>query len=305
VAGPDRLSLVLGDYPHVAGLTEAFADRDDVRLERVEAPSLQDAFKRMCREVCYDVCEMSITGYLLARRYGLPFTALPVFTARGFPQSHASIVVRSGADIATPRDLEGKRVGARSYSGTASLWVRGVLQDEYRVEIDRVIWVSAEEDHVLQYTSDLPGNVALEPGCDLASMLEAGDLDAAIGIPAGKDGRFTPLIRDARSAAKDFYRLTGIYQINHTVVVRDDVLERHPELPQRLLDAFVGAKQRWLSTTPDLPLAEELGLPEGDLFPYGLEANAPSIDALLRYAKAQKLITDDVTADTLFPLQVE
>jgi 4,5-dihydroxyphthalate decarboxylase len=88
-------------------------------------------------------------------------------------------------------------------------------------------------------------------------------------------------------------------------VVRDDVLARHPELLQRLLDAFVGAKQRWLSTTSDLPLVDELGLPDGDPFPYGLEANAPSIDALLRYGKAQKLITDDVTADTLFPLQVE
>ena len=144
---PLRLSLVLGSYPHVAGLEAP----DGCCLRAEAVASLQDAFKRMCREVCFDVCEMSITGYLLAKRYGVPFTALPVFPVRGFPQSHASMVVNRDAGIATPRDLEGKRVGARAYTGTASLWVRGMLQDEYGVDLDRVTWVSAEEEHVPRY----------------------------------------------------------------------------------------------------------------------------------------------------------
>jgi 4,5-dihydroxyphthalate decarboxylase len=285
VAEPLRLSLVLGNYPHVAGLEAP----EGVVFEPVAVPSLQDAFKRMCREVCFDVCEMSITGYLLARRYGVPFTALPVFPVRGFPQSHASLVVNRDAGISTPRDLEGKRVGARAYTGTASLWVRGMLQDEYGVDLDRVTWVSAEEEHVPRYQVDAPANVSYELGCDLAAMLASGDLAGGIGVSAAGQEQLVPLIPDARSAAASFYRRTGVLQINHVIVVRDEVLAAHEGLGPALYDAFEAAKQRWLASSPDVPLAGELGLPGRDPVPYGLEANAASIAALLRYAQAQHI----------------
>jgi 4,5-dihydroxyphthalate decarboxylase len=280
---------VLGDYPHVTGIADGTIPVAGVSFEAAQVSSLQDAFKRMCREVCFDVCEMSITGYLLARRYGVPFTALPVFPVRGFPQSHASLVVKRGSGIETPRDLEGRRVGARAYTGTASLWVRGMLRDEYGVDLDSVTWVSAEAEHVPQYQQDAPANVVYELGCDIEAMLSAGTLDAAIGVRPTEN--LIPLIPNARSEAAAFHGRTGIYQINHTVVVRDDVLRRHPNLAKELYEAFAEAKQRWLNAAPVSSLAQELDLPNADPFPYGLTDNAASIDALLRYAHDQHLTT--------------
>lgn len=297
-----RLSLVLGPYPHVAGIADGSVAVDGVSFEPAATPSLQDAFKRMCREVCFDVCEMSITGYLLALRYGLPFTALPVFPVRGFPQSHASIVVRRDAGIETPPDLHGERIGARAYTGTASLWVRGVLRDEYGVDLDKVTWVSMEDEHVPQYQHDAPANASYELGGDLAALLASGDLAGAIGVAASDD--LAPLIPDARAAAGDFYKRTGVLQINHTIVIRNALLEAQPRLARDLYRAFVEAKQRWLATGPQLPLVDELGLPDGDPFPYGSQQNEASIDALLRYAHEQGLITRRLAPDEAFPLAV-
>ena len=298
----EPLSLVLGAYPQVAGIADGSIAVDGVSLEAVATPSLQDAFKRMCREVCFDVCEMSITGYLLARRYDLPFTALPVFPVRGFPQSHAAIVVNRDAGGRTPHDLEGKRVGARAYTGTASLWVRGVLRDEYGVDLDKVTWVSAEDEHVPQFRDDAPPNVSYEIGDDIEAMVVAGELAAAIGVDASKSEKLQPLIPDARATAAGFVRRSGIYQINHTVVVRDEVLARHPGLAQALFDAFVEAKTRWLATAAPLQLAHDLDLADGDPFPYGVSANQPSIDALLRYAETQHLMPSRIEPEALFPL---
>jgi 4,5-dihydroxyphthalate decarboxylase len=302
VADSARLSLVLGPYPHVAGVADGSIPVEGIAFEPFAVPSLQDAFKRMCREVCFDVCEMSITGYLLARRYGLPFTTLPVFPARGFPQSHASLVVKRGSGVTSPRDLEGRRVGARAYTGTASLWVRGVLREQYGVDLDKVTWVSAEAEHVPQYQDDAPPNVSYELGCDLPSMLASGDLAAAIGVPANDD--LVQFIPDARREAGGFFKRTGIYQINHTVVMRDDVLAAHPGLADALYAAFVEAKQRWLATAERSAVAEELDLPSGDPFPYGLAANAASIEALLRYAHEQQLTNRLLTVEEAFPLSL-
>jgi 4,5-dihydroxyphthalate decarboxylase len=302
VPGPQRLSLVLGSYPHVAGVADGSIAVDGVSFEPVAVLSLQDAFKRMCREVCFDVCEMSITGYLLALRYGLPFTALPVFPVRGFPQAHAAIVVRRDAGIDSPRQLEGKRIGARAYTGTASLWVRGMLQDEHGVDLDKVTWVSIEDEHVPQYQHDAPANVSYELGGDLSALLASGDLAGAIGVGASEGVAL--LIPDARRAAATAYSRTGVLQINHTIVIRNAVLEQRPVLARELYEAFVAAKQRWLAAGPELPLVDELGLPDRDPLPYGLEANAASIDALLRHAHAQGLTTRRLTAEEAFPLAV-
>jgi len=299
---PEPLSLVLGSYPHVAGIADGSIHVDGVSFQPLATPSLQDAFKRMCREVCFDVCEMSITGYLLARRYGLPFTALPVFPVRGFPQSHAAIVVNRDAGVRTPRDLEGKRLGARAYTGTASLWVRGVLQDEYAVDLDKVTWVSAEDEHVPQFRNDAPPNVSYEIGADVEAMVVAGELAAAIGVDASKSEKLQPLIPDASATATGFVRRTGIYQINHTVVIRDEVLAGQPGLAQALFDAFMEAKRRWLATAAPPQLADDLDLADGDPFPYSVRANQASIDALLRYAKTQPLIPSRIEPEALFPL---
>jgi 4,5-dihydroxyphthalate decarboxylase len=301
VPEPLRLRLALGRYPHTAALLDGAIAPEGIVFDDAGITSTADAFKRMCREVCYDVSEMSITGYLLARVYGTPFTALPVFPARGFPQSHVAIVCRKDAGISTPRDLEGRSVGARAYTGTASLWVRGVLQDEYGVDISKVTWLSAEEEHVLAYQNDAPANVTYDLEADITAELRSGRLAAAIGIP-NREGEFRPLLPNAREAARDYYARTGVFQINHCIVIRDALLQEHPWLARSLYDAFVQAKDAWLATNPDVPVATELSLPNNDPFPYGLTANAASIDALLRFAHAQRITPTLLTARDVFPL---
>lgn len=298
MAASKRLSLVLGGYPHVAGIADGSVPTPGVEFEPVQVANLQDAFKRMCREVCFDVCEMSITGYLLALRYGLPFTALPVFPVRGFPQSHAAISVRRDSGITTPRQLEGRKVGARAYTGTASLWVRGALQDDYGVDVSKVTWISVEDEHVPKFGEDAPSNVTYQVGRDLAAMISSGEIDAAIGVGADED--LVSLIHNARQAAAAFSRRTGVLQINHTVVVRNEVLAENPQLARDLYRAFVQAKQRWLATKPETPLVSELALADYDPLPYGVDANRASLEALFRYGYEQGLTTSLLNAGEAF-----
>ena len=115
-----------------------------------EEPVLVHGFRRMVRELAYDVCEMALTTYLTAREHGVRFTALPVFLVRGF--HHGAILVNTKAGIRSPKDLEGKRVGVnRGYTVTTGLWARGVLQEEHGVDLSKITWVLSGDEHVAEY----------------------------------------------------------------------------------------------------------------------------------------------------------
>src|ERR687893_2467280 len=141
-----------------------------------EVPVLTTAFRRMVRELEYDVCEMALTTYLVAKEHGVAFTALPVFLVRGL--HHGSIQVAAGSGIRHPKDLEGKRVGVdRGYTVTTGVWARGVLQDEHGVDLSKITWVLSGDEHVAEYRP--PANVVpIEPGKKMADMLTSGELVA-------------------------------------------------------------------------------------------------------------------------------
>src|SRR4051812_3884472 len=165
----------------------------------------------MVRGLEYDVCELAITTYLCAKEHGKRFTALPIFLVRGF--HHGAIVARAAGD---PKELEGQRVGVnRGYTVTTGVWARGILADEYGVDLDKVTWVLSGDEHVAEYGP--PANVVpLEPGKDLGEMVARGELAAAIGVE--REG-LVPLIPDAQAAGFDALRRRGHYPINHLVVV--------------------------------------------------------------------------------------
>ena len=298
------LTAAIGTYPHTEALKSGAITPEGAALDHVEVSPISDAFKRMCRGLEFDISEMSITGYLLARRYGVPITALPVFPVRAFPSSHASIAVNVDSGVEEPRDLRGKRVGARAYTGAASFWCRGVLAEEHGLEIDRVTWVSADEEHVAEYQKDAPENAVYEFGADLEKLLESGELAAGIGLRS-TGSKVRPLIPNARAAAADYVRRTGVYQINHTIVVRDALLLEHPWLAGALYNAFGAAKSASLPGHPGAGLAEELGLPGGDAVPYGLAANRASLEALVRFARAQHILDRAYSIEELFPFDAE
>lgn len=298
-----KLRTAIGRYGQTAALRDGRIIPDAVTLDHVEIEPIGNAFPVMCRDLAFDVSEMSITAYLTARVYGKGFTALPVFPLRVFPQPHAALAVANGSGVTHPKELEGKAVVERAYARTVGLWVRGLLMHEYGVDINTITWVGVEQEHVLEYAPNAPSNVRPRIGASMAELMLAGEV--AAGIAAGAREGIAPLIPDARHAAIDYYRRTGIYQINHTVVVKDTLLQEHPWLGRSLYQAFAFAKQAWLDGGPDTSPAGELGLPGNDPLPYGIDANRASLEALVRFAHEQRITPRRYSVEELFPLAVE
>ena len=279
-----------------------------VTLEFEEVPVLVHAFRRMVRELAYDVCEMALTTYLCAKEHGKRFTALPIFLVRRL--HHGAIVhnVRSG--ITGPKDLEGRRVGVnRGYTVTGGVWARSILHDEHGVDLSRVAWVISGDEHVAEYRP--PANVVpMEPGNDLAEMVASGDLPAAVNIDVDH-ADVAPLIPHATEAGFEALRLRGFYPINHLVVVSDDLLDAHPKLAVRIFDAFAEAKNLYVErlrndaidapTPADAVHKRVMEITGRDPLPYGIEPNRPVLEALIRHAVSQNILERPVAVETLFP----
>src|SRR5665213_2952444 len=144
-----ELSTALGNYGHVAPLRDGTVKPEGFELSFVtlDGPII-GAFRRMVRNLEFDVCELAITTYLSAKEYKKPFTAIPIFPARAFP--HRALVVNRAAGVSDAKDLEGKRVGVRAYTVTTGVWARAILADTYGVDLDKVTWVIADEELVAE-----------------------------------------------------------------------------------------------------------------------------------------------------------
>src|SRR5262245_24506132 len=276
----------------------------DLAFEEVDP--LIAAFRRMVRGLEYDVCELAITTYACAREHGKPFTALPVFLMRGF---HHGAILRNVNVVDEPKDLEGKRVGVnRGYRVTTGVWARGVLADEHGVDLDRVTWVLSGDEHVEEYRP--PDNVVpLDPGRDLAELLVAGELAAAIGVDVD-DPAVAALIPDAERAGFEALTSRGHYPINHLVVVKDELLAGQPELAASLFEAFAEAKRLYVEqlrsgaieapTADDLRNARVLELTGSDPLPYGVEPNRAVLEELIGHAVSQRILRGRPPLESLF-----
>jgi 4,5-dihydroxyphthalate decarboxylase len=279
-----------------------------VVFEFEEVPVLIHAFRRMVRELAYDVSEMAITTYLCAKAHGKRFTALPVFLVRGF--HHGAVVYNTRSGIREPRDLEGRRVGVnRGYTVTTGVWARSILQDEYGVDLDRVTWVLSGDEHVAEYRP--PANVVpVEPGKDLAEMVARGELAAAINLDVDHPD-VAPLIPDATEAGFEALRRRGFYPINHLVVVKDELLDAYPDLAVRIFGAFAEAKQVYVErlrsdavaapTPTDLMYQRVMRITDRDPLPYGIEPNRAVLETLIRHAVSQRILERPVAVESIFP----
>jgi 4,5-dihydroxyphthalate decarboxylase len=272
----------------------------------VEVPVLIDAFRRMVRGLEFDICEMAITTYVCARAHGKQFTALPVFLVRAF--HHGAILYNTKIGIRTPKDLEGRKVGVnRGYTVTTGLWARSILADEHGVDLGKITWVLSGDEHVAEYRP--PANVVpIAPGKKIVDMLASGELAAAIGIEVDSPD-VKPLIPDAQEAGLAALRGRGHYPINHTVVVKDDLLAAHPELAVDIFNAFTEAKRLYVERlkagaiekpTEIDRLHQRVMAITGDPLPYGIAPNRVVLDELIRHSLSQGIITRPVTVDGLF-----
>jgi hypothetical protein len=272
-----------------------------------EIPVLVHAFRRMVRGLEFDVTEMALTTYLVAKQHGVRFTAVPVFLVRGF--HHGAIQVLSGSDVREPKDLQGRQVGVnRGYTVTTGVWARGILATEYGVDLDTVTWVLSGDEHVAAYIP--PANVvSVDPGRSLEEMLRAGDLVAVIGADLDAPD-IAPLIPAAADAGLQALHRRGFYPINHLVVVKDEVLDAHPDLAAGIFDAFARAKQVYVDklregaieapTKADRMYRRVLELTGDDPLPYGIEPNRAILTELMAHAVSQRILDRPMALDALF-----
>src|SRR5262245_4025782 len=292
-----RLKIAIATYGHTKDIKGGAAAIAGVEPDFVEVSPIIGAFRRMVRDVEFDVCEMAPTTYMIARALGAPFIALPIFLMRRF--HHGGFVVRPDAGINAPKDLEGRKVGVRAYSVTTGVWTRGIFVNEYGLDSSKVTWVVDDEEHVTSLK--LPPNVVHAPdGKSLAGMMAAGELQAAFSGPAGI-GRAGPptgaweqraqagavtypeLIANAPEVEARWFRRTGIYPIHGLVVIKTAVLAQHPFVARSLFDAFVKAKDAYVARlkagegdSADDVKYRKLTTLMSDPLPYGMTAKLPA-----------------------------
>ena len=272
-----------------------------------EVPVLIDAFRRMVRAQEFDICEMALTTYICARAHGKRFTALPIFLVRAF--HHGAISYNTKAGIGSPKDLEGRKIGVnRGYTVTTGVWARSVLQQEHGVDLSKINWVLSGDEHVAEYRA--PANVVpIEKGKKMGDMLASGELAAAIGIEVDHPD-VKALIPNALDAGLEALRQRGHYPINHTVVVRDDLLDSHPDLAADVFNAFAESKRLYVErlksgriekpTQIDQIHRRVMDITGGDPLPYGIEPNRRVLEDLIQHVLTQGIITRPVTVEELF-----
>jgi 4,5-dihydroxyphthalate decarboxylase len=274
------MKALLGDYPATAAWKEGRVRSGRLLMEFADIRPPSAGFKRVVRDLEFDVAELAITTFLMARAAGKPLRLLPAVVVGRL--QHSFLVRSSGHGALGPRDLRGKRVGVRSYSVTTGMWIRGILLEEYGIEPEEIRWITFEEAHVAEFRD--PPNVERAPaGKDLVGMLLAGEIDAAIvgdGRPA--DPRIVPVIPDAAAAAEAWRRRTGAIQINHMVVVKDSVARADADEVLRLLASSI----------------EAAGSPE--MNPCGVEANRRNLEVAVDYVARQRLIPRRYRVEELF-----
>lgn len=314
------LSIAIATYGQTAALKLGQVPIAGVMPEFIEVKPIVAAYRRMVRDLEFDVCEMSAATYMIAREAGSPFKALPVFTYRRF--HHSGFVYRDDSGIHAPKDLEGKKAGVRAWSVTTGIWTRGILQNEYGVDISRITWVVDDEEHVRSLR--LPPNVTHAPaGHSLVDMMAAGELQAAFTDNAGigragppQDGwtvssqrapNYVELFPDAPRLEAEWFRRTGIYPVHGLIVVKDELLDQHPWLAKALFDAFVESKERYraqlkagAAVSDKDDFYRQMSAIVGDPLPYGIKANRPTIDALITYCHQQGLLGKRYSAEAMF-----
>jgi 4,5-dihydroxyphthalate decarboxylase len=308
-----RLKIAIGTYGHTAAIKDGSVPINGVDADMIEVKPIIQAFRRMVRDLEFDICEMAPTTYMIARALGAPYIALPIFIMRRF--HHGGFVVRPDANIREPKDLEGKKVGVRAYSVTTGVWTRGIFVNEYGLVSSKVTWVVDDEEHVTSLK--LPPNVIHAPdGKSLQSMMAAGEIQAGFTGPAGVGragppignwdmaaptgaaaGSYPELLANVDQVEADWFRRTGILPIHGLIVVKDEHISRYPWLARSLMNTFVTAKAPYLDSlklgrddSPEDKRYRGFFALMSDPLPYGMAANRPSIEALVTYALQQELI---------------
>jgi len=309
-----HLTLAAGDYESIRALKEGVVKPDGIELTVLTDMTSDIRHWRMLRNREFDVAELSMSNYLMAKYAGLPFTAIPVFLHRRF--RHGFIFLNAGKGITKPPDLIGKKVGLRNFQATANLWIRGILEHEHGLPHRSIEWFKQDEEEV-DWTP--PADLKIQriaKGKSVESMLVEGELDALIHPELiqpilDKDKRVTRLFPNYRDLEMDYFRRTGIFPIMHTTAIRQEIVDKHPWVPINLLQAFEESKRvayKRMENPRIVPLAwfrhfleEQDEILGPDPWEYGLgEKNQKTLETLMRYSREQGLLGRTMSLEELF-----
>jgi 4,5-dihydroxyphthalate decarboxylase len=282
------LSAAFDDYPQTRAIKALDVKSDKVAFKFSPIKPANKFFKPCVRELKFDVSELAIGTFLMAKAWGKPLVLLPATIMGRF--QHGTMLYNSARGPMTPNDLPGKRVGVRAYSQTTGIWMRGILFNDYGVDTGRCHWVTQEDGHVAEFVEP-PGVERAAPEKDLLAMLRAGEIDAAIyGANLPNDPTLKSLIPDPEAAAQRWFARHQVVPINHMVVVTEKLAQTRHDLVREVYRLLLESKRA-------------AGLPRPgttDILPFGLAACRPALVMLIKYLTQQNLIPRGLTVDELF-----
>lgn len=309
-----HLTLACGDYESIRALKEGTVKPDGIELTVLTDMTSDIRHWRMIRNHEFDIAELSMSNYLMAKYIGLPFAAIPVFLHRRF--RHGFVFLNAAKNIRKPADLVGKKVGLRNFQATANLWVRGILEHEYQLPHRSIQWFKQDEEEV-EWTPPSDLNIQrVAAGKNVEQMLVDGELDALIHPELiqpilNKDQRVSRLFPAYRELEIEYFKRTGIFPIMHTTAIKQEVVEKYPWVPINLMQAFEESKKvayKRMENPRIVPLAwfrhfleeqeEILGV---DPWAYGLGAsNRKNLETLMQYSQEQGLLGRKIALEDLF-----
>ncbi|MDO8398531.1 MAG: ABC transporter substrate-binding protein [Bradyrhizobium sp.] len=274
-----RLRILLGDHPGTLALKDGSLKSDLVSFDFAQYSPTNKGFKPMVREQAFDVAEMAIVTYLMARSFGKPMVLLPHVVVARHQYAHA--VYRADLGNLKPRDLEGRRVGIRSFTTTTGAWLRGILANEHGVNLDAVRWVTFEDAHVAEYVDRTERAPA---GKQIVQMLLDGELDAVLGEKVERPG-LKPLFPDVAAEEESWFAKYGVLPINHMVVVSQQLADRHPDEVREVFRLLRESAAR----------APAAAVPQ-----FSADEMRRSLEKIIGYAAQQQLIPRAFAVEELF-----
>jgi 4,5-dihydroxyphthalate decarboxylase len=273
-----RLKTLLGNYPVTQALKDGRVPSASLEFEFADVKVPHTAFKRVVRDLEFDVAEIAIVTFLMAKSFGKSLRLLPAVMFGRF--QHPYLVSIAGL---SPSELKNKRIAIRSSSVTTVAWIRGILADDYGVDLSKITWVTFEDAHVAEYR-DPPGTERAAAGKTPLGMLLEGEVDAAVlSDPVPQDERLKSVIPDPAAAAAGWQRRKGAIQVNHLVCVRNS-------LPQDVVDEVYRL----------MLASKNIGARDVPTSPFGLEENRRNLEVAIEYVYRQELIPRRFTVDELF-----
>ena len=305
-----EISLMTTDYHRTHPLFSGAVSIESATLKVCPPPVQGDACYKPVYEL-FDVAEMSLSWYVMARCRGEPLIALPVFPLRMFV--HPYLFCRADAGISGPKDLKGKIIGIQQYRITVGLWMRGILAERHGVRPNDLRWITCEPEGAGFH---IPPNLEVELRAkDVETLLLEGELDALLSPNVAKsfrsgDPRIRRVFADCRASVQQYFQDTGIFPITHTMVVQERLVRENPSLCKEIVGAFERADRicrleyeypkRFSFPTAVLFLEEEEERFGKDLWAHGIDANRAVLEKFVRYAREQEYISFEPQVNELF-----